>query len=380
MPEVLGPNTILARALPTGVDGGKIAQWRLREGTTFGAFVGRLSQAVGAFNQELINRWGFLLSTTEELMLEYPDGSSVTEMPEITDLSDPDQVHGTTIGHMLPLDPYGRAIGGSWMYFRDAREAKIRSDLATIMNQARWRFEKKLLTRFFTNTENLIGSAGYDVPFVRGSGGNVDFIPPAFAGKEFLATHDHFIGYDSDTNPKTMADVLNGLAATLAEHGHEAPFEALVSRTDIDSGLFHALDKFIEFVSPVIVNTDRGGLTSGNIFYASGEPMVITGLAGFFQSKYGTVNIRASARIPTGYVGMTKSYGNLSARNALAVRLQPEVGFGAYVIPETSDDRQWPIKRVVIAMEFGVGVGEDRTNGACGYLSTSGSWSNPTIT
>ena len=32
-----------------------------------------------------------------------------------------------------------------------------------------------------------------------------------------------------------------------------------------------------------------------------------------------------------------------------------------------------------VVMEFGIGVGMDRTNGAAAYLVAGGTWSNPTI-
>jgi hypothetical protein len=181
MAEILGPMTVVQRALPTGVDGTKLAEWQMREGQTFGAFVNQLGAAVGSFNQELARNWGYLFSLTEDLMVEYPDGGSVSELAEITDQSERDAVHGSTIGHMIDLRAYGGAVGGSKRYFRDARQAQINSTISVIMNQARWRFEKALLTRLMTDTENAIGSAGYDVPLVKGSG-SVAYTPPAYSG------------------------------------------------------------------------------------------------------------------------------------------------------------------------------------------------------
>lgn len=375
MPEILGPMSVVQRALPTGVDGTKLAEWQMMEGTTFGTFVGQLGAAVGAFNQELAQRWGYLFGLSEDFIVEYPDGGSVTELGEITDHSDRDPVMGTTIGHMIDLKAYGGAVGGSKRFFRDARMAQIQSTIATIMHQARWRFEKAVFTRLMTDTENAIGSAGYDVPFVKG-GGSVAYTPPPWAGKTFTSSHSHFLALNSGAS-KTFANVFNDLAETLAEHGHSAPFIAHVSVADVET--IAALTKFVQFVAPVITTIDRGGETSGNQLYANGQPVVFGGTIGYYQSKHGLIELRASNRIPTGYVNMIKSYGQLDTRNPLWVRVHPQVGFGAVIVPETTGDSQWPVKKVSIEFEFGVGIGQDRTAGANCYLAAGTTWSNPTI-
>jgi hypothetical protein len=374
MAEILGAMTVVQRALPTGVDGTKLAEWQMREGQTFGAFVNQLGAAVGSFNQELARNWGYLFSLTEDLMVEYPDGGSVSELAEITDQSDRDAVHGSTIGHMIDLKAYGGAVGGSKRYFRDARQAQINSTISVIMNQARWRFEKALLTRLMTDTENAIGSAGYDVPLVKGSG-SVAYTPPAYSGAAFTSSHNHFIAIN--TGSKTYADAFNELAEHLAEHGHTAPFIAHVSVANVDT--IAALTKFVQFVAPVVTTIDRGSETTGNQMYASGQPTIFGGTIGYYQSKHGLVEIRASNRVPSGWVNVVKSYGQLDGRNPLAVRVHPQVGFGAFLVTETTTDSQWPVKKVSIEFEFGVGIGADRTNGANAKVYAGGSWANPAI-
>jgi len=373
MAEVIGPQTLLNKALPTGVDGTRVAEWTLRDGITYGELINRVALAVGDFNQEIVTDWGWSFGLTEEVMMEYEQGGSVSEMPEITDVDDITTIHGTTIGHMIDFKHYGRAIGGSKFYLRDARSAKIQASIRTLVRTARERFEKRLLTRWFTNTENAIGSAGYDVPFVRGTGGNVDFAPPPYDGEAFTTSHDHYLGVDDDSYD--WDDVLDQLAETLAEHGHAPPYSALVSKSDIAN--YMALTGFVEVVDPVINMIDRAGATSGNQFFAVGQRPF--GLLGYYQGQYGLVEVRFSNRIPTLYAGLMKSYGSLDARNGLAVRVHPEVGFGAYILPETTPDDDYPIKKLDVVMEFGLGVGEDRTNGAAAYLHADGTWTNPTI-
>jgi len=375
MAEVLGPMSIALRALPTGVDGVKLAQWRLREGVTVQQFIARTAAALGGINQEFVQKWGWLFSITEMDHFEYPDGGTVTELPEITDMDDPDMMHGTTIGHQIDLRPYGGAIGGSRRYFRDARQPQIESTLRVIVNRAKWRFERKLFTRLFTNTENAIGASGYDVPFVRGSGGNVDFVPAAYGGQAFDTSHDHFLGIDSDT--KQRDELLNEMAETLEEHGHTAPFTALVSRADVAA--YAVLTGFVKFTADVVTVIDRGAESSGNQLFARGTPMVTDGAFGYFQSDYGLIELRAYNRVPANYGAMVKSYGQLDQRNSIAVRVHPDEGFGLAIMAEKTGDDKYPLKKLNIEFEFGVSVGEDRTNGAAAFLDATGNWTNPSI-
>lgn len=375
MAEVLGPQQLLNLALPTGWDATRIAEWALRDGITYGELANSLALALGDFNQQMVNDWGWLFFLTEELAMEYENGGAAVEMPELTELDRPEPIHGTTIGHMIDLKPYGQAIGGSKRYFRDARSARINAAISVLVRRGRERFEKKLLTRWLTNTENAIGSAGYDVPFVRGTGGNIDFAPPPFGGETFTTSHDHYLGVDDSS--LDYDDMLNQLAETLQEHGHESPYTALVSRADIST--IYALTNFVQIVESVGggVQIDRGGSTTGAQFFVNGNRPY--GLVGYFQSEYGLVEVRATSRIPTTYAGMAKSYGQLDGRNPLAVRVHPQVGFGAYVVPETTPDDDYPVKQLDVEFEFGVGVGMDRTNGAAGILVAGGTWANPTI-
>jgi len=377
MGEIIGAQTILANGLPLGVDGDRLAKWRMRDGRTWREHVSALAVLIAAKNQMMAGKWGDLFAITDDIMVEYEQGGSVDKADKITDISDITAISGETIGHMIDLFDYGTGIGGSSKYFRDGRRMKFQSDVNTAVRKMEWRFEYNLLNRFFVNTEFAVGSAGYNVPFVRGTGGNIDYAPPGYAGEAFTTAHDHFRGFDSGS--KTMADVLEGLVETLVEHGHTAPFTAIVSKADLDTGTFKALTGFVQLVSPTISTIDRAGVTSGSQFFTQGQAE-LEGLVGYYQSLYGQVNIRMSVRVPTGYVGMYKSYGNRDQRNPLWVRVHPDVGFGIRLIPETTQDMDWPLKQVNFTFEFEVGVGADRTNGAVGYLVSGGTYANATIT
>lgn len=372
MAEIVGPRRLLTKAIPTGWDADRILQFQLRSGRTFLEVISDLANSIGTMNENLVRDWGWSFGITEEISFEYEDGSSVTPLPRITDGSEPDPIHGATIGHMIDLFVHGGKIGGSKRAFRDLREAQFFADMQGLVRRTKWRFEQNLLTRWLTNTEFTLGSSGFNVPFVRGTGGSVDFAPPAFQGEAFTTSHNHYIGVDDDT--LSHADLLNNLAETVQEHGHGPPYIALVSRADIASYL--ALEKWVEIVDPVDM-LDRGGVTSGATRFRIGQREL--GKVGFFHSNFGLVEVRSTARIATGYAGLLKSEGSNVAGNPLAVRVHPDEGFGARIIPETTDDAQYPIKAVGLEFEFDVGVGIDRTKGAAGFLVSGGSFVNPTI-
>ena len=373
MAEVLGPLTLLNKALPTGQDGTRIAEWMMRDGITYGALANELALVLGDENSKFVRDWGWLFFITEEISLEYENGGSVTKMTELTDLDRAQPIHGTTIGHMLDLKAYGEAVGGTRRFMRDVRSAKIRAMVSNVVRRGRWRLETALLDRLFTNTENLIGTAGYDVPFVRGSGGNVDFAPPGWDGEAFTTTHDHFLGVDSDS--LTAADVLNQMAETLQEHGHVPPYIAMVSRADVST--YYGLTNFVEIVEPIVTTIDKGGTSTGAQFFSTGQRAF--GDIGHYHSQYGLITLKASARVPTTHAALVKSYGNLAANNPLAIRVHPDVGFGFYVLPETTPDDDTPVKQLDCEIEFGVGMGADRTNGVSSKLVSGGTYGNPTI-
>jgi len=376
MAEILGLQTIMNSALPTGVDGTRLAKWALRSGMTYEEFARRLATALTDLNQEMVNMWGDLMFLTEEPMFEYPDGGSVTPMPEITDTDIPDARGATTIGHMIELRAYGDRVGGSKRWFRDARQTQINAEVRRVVNSGKWRFEQTLLNRIFLPTEYQVGTSGYNVPFVHGTSGNVDFAPPAYGGEAFTTSHDHYVGVDSGSYGYDYT--LNSLAEHLQEHGHEPPFIAYVSRANV--GSYSVLPSFVNPLggTPIMI-VESGGIASNINRYFS-QDMREFGRIGGFHSDYGYVELRASNRIPSGYMSMHKSYGRLDQRNSIAVRVHPDVGFGFYIVPETVVDNKYPLKSLQIEFEAGIGVGEDRTNGVAGYLVAGGTWANPTIT
>lgn len=379
MTEINGVLTQLNHALPSGLDATRLAQWRLRDGRPYAQVRADVVAALDGLNRDLLTAWGDMVSVTFDDYMEYPNGGAVTDMPIITDLDRPTPRKGSTVGHMLPLNTRADAIGGTKKFFRDAREKVVLATIRDVVQRGRQTFEKSLLTRFFTDNENALGSSGYELGFASASA-SVTYTPPAFGGNSFLSTHTHYVGYNAST-PKTFADVFEGLAKHVAEHGHAGPYIAYVSETDVAT--IRALANFVKPISNSIIVVDRGGATSGNDYFARGTVGTPQPLGGYYigsyVSSYGEIELRATARLATGYVGLYKSYGVNDPRNPLAIRVHPDTGFGFRIIEEPSHDQMYPIQQINIEIEYGVSCGMDRTVGAAGLLVAGGAWADATI-
>lgn len=370
MSEIAGISTLADRMFPSGVDSTRLAEFRFADGLTYRDLVNRCALALNAANMAMEMQWGFLYSYTNEIMAEYANGGSVSAMPEISDDMRPRPVKGETIGHMYDWKNYGSAIAGTRHSWKRKSVKRLTADIGVIVKQGIWRFEQVLLNRLFVNTEYAVGSAGYNVPFVRSSG-SVAFIPMAYDGLSFDSTHNHFLGFDSGS--KTLANVLDDLAATLEHHGHKAPFTAIVSRDD--KATYNGLTNIVKFVQ--VPNLIIGNTSAGPQLIQQRD--LEFGHFADYQSPSGIVHLIASSRVPTGFAQMHKSYGQLDARNPLAVFLWPGDSFGMQIVPQTSMDDEVPIQQLDVEFSFGVGVGEDRTNGATGKLVSGGTYGNPSI-
>jgi hypothetical protein len=128
---------------------------------------------------------------------------------------------------------------------------------------------------------------------------------------------------------------------------------------------------------------DRGGSTSGSQYFENGlilaAPAVGGRYIGAYDTGFGPVGIKATNRIPQGYVFMYKSYGVMDPRNPLGVRIHPDFGFGFRLMEIPSWETTWPVKEIDIEVEYGISCGVNRTIGAAGYLVAGGTWVDPVI-
>lgn len=380
MADLKGILTQLNHALPTGVDPTRLAQWRLRDGVTYQQIRNRLATELTALNAELLQSWGDMIYITELDYLEYRNGGSIADMPDITDLDRAEATKASTIAHSIDLRVKGDGVGGSERFWRDARAAVIKANLDEKKQKGRQTIEKAILTRATNDGDNLVGSSGYDTAFANASA-TFSYTPPAYGGNTFDSTHTHFVGYNSAS--LDHGDMVNGLAKHVAEHGHTGMLKALVAEADIAS--YYALgDRFIQPTAGQTTIIDRGGQSSGVTSMFSNDDYGMRPPGGsYYVGKYlsdaGVVRVYGTARIPTGYAFVYNAYGINDERNSLAMRVHPTVGFGFYIKETPSEGTTYPIKHIQVEIEYGLSVNAGRTNGAAGYLVSGGVWVDPTI-
>lgn len=379
MAEILGYHSALQLQVPVGADPAILAQRQLAQGITVGDLQQLAATVAVAATRAIIAKYGYAVSLTTEDFVYYADGGNTGTMPRITELSRIEFIHGSDIGHMLPMHWHGRGTGLTLMAMNGIRLTQLESTIGMLVQEAVSAFGKAVETRLFTNTANSIGTAGYDMPFMRGitglPAGAPQYTPPAYDGMTFQSSHNHFM------NSATLETLLNNLCKTLDEHGIKAPYEAVVSTSDLAA--YRALAGFIESVDANVGVIAVGGRTDRPIYYNSSELDTNEhGIYGRWRGNYGTVRLRGSNRVPTTYLSMFKSYGDLNAQNPVRIKYPGEIEgraipFGVIPIMKASALSIYPIEGVGMTFPFGAGVG-NRLNGAVGVNSAS-AFSNPAI-
>jgi hypothetical protein len=376
----LGPRALIDIAVPVGVDASEVWRVRMEGGITPLEVVQLAATTIGEANDRLENLYGGLLSYTETNFARYRNGTSGRrKTPKKSEFSKNDPIRGEQIGHMLPREDFSDAIGGSVEWFRRADRELVRFDIDEVRDAWIDRIDYDVVKRLLSNAENQIGTAGYDVPWVNGTGGNVDFVPPAWGGINFLNTHTHFVRTNSAISTTTTASTLNTMAGHLSEHGHTLRKVAYISQADIANYTGITGGKW----APLVPGEFRvlGGSTAAQFTAtAAGEITGMPGeLIGYYNSDYGVVEVRWHPRIPTTYLWMGVSYGRLDKRNPLLMRLDKGIDFGLRVNPQIDRSIKPQMEAIAFDGTHGVGV-NDRTNGVAAQIASGGAtYTDPTI-
>ncbi len=363
----LGPNDLKQFALPGTWDAAYLTKYALAEGTTYEQLFSDIASATAMANGAVMSDplVSSLVSLTEEPTLEYRVGNSVA-FEEHTEYSQPDAKRAATTGTMLPLRSWDFKLGWTWDFLRKARQFQLDNDIASALAAFSGLWQLRVLTRLFKSTYDAVGTSGKSVPLADAGTADSTYIPinkPERA-TAFAYTHDHIHAYNGITQAGLEAGVAN-----LWEHGHDAPYDLLIAQADIASwsnttnvtGWIKRKDDLILYGS----STDLSA--AGSDYIATIE-----------TSAYGSVRVRASARIPTTYWAIYKSYGSMDSRNPLIVRTSPQYGAGAVLLSGRQYPiTQFPLEGAILFTEWGVGVA-DRI-GAAVYENTAGSWADPTI-
>lgn len=366
----LGVKDLKNVALPAAWDGNELSRLRLRDGTTYETLTRDIEAALGMVNRDLNSGYlGRLVSLTAEPAIEYRNGGS-NGYEDHTEYVQPDRKFAETTGHMLPLKIRDRAMDWTVDFLRQARRAQIDADIASLIEDTVDIYEKSILTRFFNLSEETgkalgLGATGVSVPYADGGNGSIAFIPPPRPDRvinAFTAGHKHYLRL----NGITQANLETALGH-LWEHGVDAPFELIVSLADLGSWQNTTnITGFRPKADPIV---QYGGLDD----IALVESEVYQGAV---LTKYGSCRLYANARIPTGYWGLTKSFGSGDARNPLRVRYDDVYGFGAKLI--VNQVALYPFTAAIGQFEFGVGV-SNRVAAVLVENDSSGDYASPTI-
>jgi len=370
---VLGPRAKDSLVMLTGWDATVLQNFKLQDGTSYAEIVGMLNSGLGALNSELASGlWGQLASFQDMPELEYRVGSS-NGMQAHTEYGRPDAQRASTEGHLLPLRAWDRGLGWTWDYLRSSRGSQIEADIFDSLKDVRDKWRVQILTRLLQRGDDSgaakgLGASGLSPGFATTAASTgVDFIPPTTGGTSFASTHEHYVGI---TGGAFTNAVFTDAKDELREHGHEPPYEMLIGPAD-------------ETATRAL--TDFYPVANSNVAYGANISLAtLAGEAdmdgGYYIGTHTDFNIRVVRGIPQYYGFAFKSYGNLSQRNPLRIRVQKgETRPVAFAMTDPrAGNATTPIQYLMMFLEFGVGVA-DRTNGTPRYVN-SATWTDGVAT
>lgn len=362
----LGPNDLKQWALPAGWDAARLENIRLASGETYAALINDIAAGLAMANGTLLSDpiMGSLMTVNPELTVEYKTGVS-NGFEDHTEYGTPDAKRAATTGHMLEPIGKDRKLEWTFDFLRKARRSQIDADIASAMQDLRDIWQKTGLTRVFKSTKTTVGSAGFSAPVADGGTADSTYIPynnPERASA-FAYTHTHLGLLDGITQANLETQV-----AHLWEHGFDAPYDLLVAQADLASwsnttnvtGWVKRADGLIRYGNQV----DLAAIDASYI-------------AVIETSTYGPVRVRATARIPTNYWAVYKSFGQGDARNPIRVAPSPNFGLGA-VLLAGDHIRTYPLENALLMLEYFIGI-QDRAQIVLCKNASSSTYSDPTI-
>lgn len=338
---------------------------QLADGRNFDEMLAEIQSALNIVNADFANDpyYAGLMSVQDMPEIEAASDRGASDfIKEITDHSKLDPTKGATTGWSVPLKNWGGAIGWTMLGLRQRTSSQLAADVRTAINGIKQAYQQRALRRYFLATAETVGAtAGASVPFCDGGTADANYIPPAYDGETFDATHDHFLRLDGIS----MTNV-NALIDHLREHGHMGPYVLTVA--DADKASWTALDGFYK---PKWDAVDFMQNADPRAMFADNETFI-----GAIEAADGVAFVRATSRVPTGYYGAHKAYGKLDPRNPLRMRIDPKFGFGFQIVPGSWVNAPHLLAVVMAQYDFGIG---ERTNGVCCENDAAGDYASPTI-
>lgn len=359
----LGPNDLKQWALPPGWDAARLQQLALASGETYDQLIDDITVGLNMANAALLRDpiIASLVSVTEDMTLEYATGVS-NGFEDHTEYSGPDAKRGAMTGHMLEPVDKDRKLSWTFDFLRKARRSQIDADIASAMADLRNVWQRTILQRLFKSTYTAVGSAGKSMPVADAGTADSTYVPVNVPDRAaaFASTHTHLLqGTWSQANLETAV-------GHLWEHGHDAPYDLLVAQADLANWSNTTnLTGWIKRADGLIRYGNQTDLAAVDDQY----------IAVIETSTYGPVRVRASARIPTTFWTVYKSYGALDSRNVMRVKPSMTWGLGAALLAG-DHIRTYPLENALLRLEFYLGI-QDRVGAVLN--KSGGAYSIPVI-
>jgi hypothetical protein len=361
----LGSNDLKQWALPAGWDAGRLQQYKLASGETYDDLINDITAGLAIANRSLLSDpiVASLVSVGTEMTIEYPTGTSIG-FQDHTEYGRPDAVRAATTGHMP--EPIHKDLMLSWThdFLRKSRRPQIDASITAALQELRNMWTKTILTRLSKSTYTAVGS-GKSMPVADAGVADSTYVPPNFPDRAtaFASSHTHLLRLNGITQAN-----LETAVAHLWEHGYDAPYDLLISQTD--AGAWSTVASVTGWVKRA----------DGLIRYGTQTDLanVDDGYLGVIEtSTYGPVRVRASARIPTTFWFVYKSFGTLDERNPLTVVPSPTYGLGG-VLLAGDHIRHYPLENAILTAEFSIGV-KNRVGAVLVRNDSSSVYTDPTI-
>lgn len=375
MALALGAASLIDTAMPAAVDSGLVLSRSLADGVTQEETIALAGTLIGEENSRLEQQYGGIVTFTYRDFARDRQGSGGRSMtPRSSEFASPDPVRSTKTGHMFPEYYYRDANAWSEEYWDYAIREDVRDTIIEVRDRWRNRVENDLWRRALMSTDDPIGS-GYSPGWAIGTGSQVNYVPPQHGNYEHTSAHKHYKRINGAVSSANALLALDDAAKELAHHGHIGDKVAFVSDADVAHYIGITDARWANFIPAEFIVVGQGSTSEAFIRRAlQGVPGQTIG---YFASAWGVVEVRSHDRIPTGYLFMTKSYGNNSPDNGIAVRLNSNRGFGMMVKAVPARDDVTRIEELRYVANHGVGV-NDRLNGIAYQMKTgSATYENP---
>jgi hypothetical protein len=320
---------------------------------------------------------GWAMTRFGRLLISFhrPDGDryaigNSASMVAHTEYSRPDPTRAELAGHMLPLRKWDHMLGWTADYLEEARMTDLEADIAMAIEAAQNRYRISLLQRLLkrgddSGTTNGLSTTGLSPGFATAAANTgVDFIPPSYAGTTFTDAHEHYV---ADAGGAFTLAIFQDAAAELREHGHEPPYEFLISPAD---------ETVVTAISPGFLSVNEALVNAGIL----AAQVNFSGATVNGKRPIGAISdfrVWVVPGMPDNYGFGFKSYGPNNPRNPLRVRV-PEGSRAPQLraIRDSNNPGIAPVQNLMTQIAFGVGVG-DRTNGTPRYVGGA-AWTDGT--